>query len=114
MTNEGAARISQDLTSFIAAGTITQALLDDPNTVLRNASAGLNITGGTQIDVTTAPSAPLFGDGNDIAFLTAVRRWSQTQRGSGLYRTVIRARTYRIPGVAVAKQEPGHADTQSA
>jgi hypothetical protein len=29
-------RIPQDLTSFIAAGTITQALLDDPNSLLRN------------------------------------------------------------------------------
>jgi hypothetical protein len=67
---QGTARIPQDLTSFIAAGTITQAILDDPNTVLRNANAGLSITGGMRIDVATAPSAPLFGGGTDnIAFL---------------------------------------------
>jgi hypothetical protein len=63
-------RIPQDLTSFIAAGTITQAILDDPNTVLRNAIAGQNITSTTVISISTNPADPLFGGGTDnIAFL---------------------------------------------
>ena len=33
-SNNDTARIPQDLTSFVAAGTITQAMLDDPNTCL--------------------------------------------------------------------------------
>lgn len=63
-------RIPQDLSSFNAAGTITQAILDDPNTVLRNAIAGQTITSTTIISVSTNPAAPLFGGGTDnIAFL---------------------------------------------
>lgn len=63
-------RIPQDLTSFIAAGTITQAMLDDPNVVLRNAIAGQTITSTTTITIATNPSSPLFGGGVDnIAFL---------------------------------------------
>ena len=34
VTNKGTARIPQDLTSFINAGTITQAMLDNPNVLL--------------------------------------------------------------------------------
>jgi hypothetical protein len=63
-------RIPQDLTPFIDNGTITQAILSDPNTVLRNANAGLHIVGGTAISIATTPAAPLFGGGTDnIAFL---------------------------------------------
>ena len=63
-------RIPQDLTPFITAGTITQAILDDPNTVLRNAIAGQAITSTTIISIATSPAAPLFGGGTDnIAFL---------------------------------------------
>jgi hypothetical protein len=63
-------RIPQDLTPYIAAGKITQAILDDPNTVLRNAIAGQNIVSTTIISITTSPAAPLFGGGTDnIAFL---------------------------------------------
>jgi hypothetical protein len=69
-TNHGTPRIPQDLTPFIAAGTITQAILDDPNTVLRNAIAGLDIVETTVIQISTTPSLPLFGGGTDnIAFL---------------------------------------------
>lgn len=69
-TNLGTTRIPQDLTSFIAAGTITQAMLDDPNTVLRNRNTGLTITGGSVISISTFPPSPLFGGGTDnIAFL---------------------------------------------
>jgi len=73
--NSETARIPQDLTSYIAAGTITQAMLDDPNTVLRNHIAGQTITHTTQITVSTGPiaitpPAPQFGGGIDnIAFL---------------------------------------------
>jgi hypothetical protein len=35
-TDSNTARIPQDLTPFINNGTITQAILDDPNTILRN------------------------------------------------------------------------------
>ena len=63
-------RIPQDLSSFIAAGSITQAILDDPNTVLRNAIAGQTITSTTIITIATNPATPLFGGGvGNIAFL---------------------------------------------
>ena len=66
----GTPRLPQDLTPFIAAGTITQAILDDPNTVLRNHIAGQKITATTVISISTKPAAPLFGGGTDnIAFL---------------------------------------------
>jgi hypothetical protein len=68
--NNPTARIPQDLTSFIAAGTITQAILSDPNTVLRNHIAKQTITSTTTILISTNPTAPLFGGGTDnIAFL---------------------------------------------
>src|SRR5215472_7726028 len=54
-SNSKTARIPQDLTRFIKKGTITQAILDDPNTVLGDA---------------TNVSKPLFSGGtDDIAFL---------------------------------------------
>ena len=63
-------RIPQDLSSFIAAGTITQAILDDPNTVLRNAIVGQHFISTTTISISTSPAEPLFGGGTDnIAFL---------------------------------------------
>jgi len=66
----GTPRIPQDLTPFIAAGTITQAILDDPNTVLRNHIAKQKIVSTTTIVISTNPAAPLFGGGTDnIAFL---------------------------------------------
>jgi hypothetical protein len=69
-TTNNTPRIPQDLTSFIAAGTITQAMLTDPNTLLRNHIASQNITSTTTIFVSTSPAAPLFGGGADnIAFL---------------------------------------------
>jgi hypothetical protein len=66
----GTARIPQDLTPFITAGTITQAMLTDPNTLLRNHIATQNILSTTTISISTSPSLPLFGGGTDnIAFL---------------------------------------------
>jgi hypothetical protein len=69
-TNNSTPRIPQDLTSFITAGTINQAILDDPNTVIRNAIKGQTIKSTTQISISTSPKNPLFGGGTDnIAFL---------------------------------------------
>jgi hypothetical protein len=66
----GTARLPQDLTSFISAGTITQEILDDPNSVLRKATSGFNILSTTTISVASTASSPLFGGGTDnIAFL---------------------------------------------
>lgn len=69
-TNSETARIPQDLSSFIAAGTITQAMLTDPNTVLRNHIASQTILSTTTLVISTQPATPLFGGGADnIAFL---------------------------------------------
>jgi hypothetical protein len=69
-SNKDTARIPQDLTSFVAAGTITQAMLNDPNTFLRNHIAAQTITSTTVIIISTEPASPLFGGGTDnIAFL---------------------------------------------
>jgi hypothetical protein len=63
-------RIPQNLDSFIAAGTITQAMLTDPNTLLRNHIASQVITSTTTLSVSTDPASPLFGGGTDnMAFL---------------------------------------------
>ena len=65
-SNKETPRLPQDLTSF----PITQAMLDDPNSVLRDAIAGQNIVSTTVISISTTPTAPLFGGGTDnIAFL---------------------------------------------
>lgn len=63
-------RIPQDLSPFITAGTITQAILNDPNTVLRNHLSGQHVISTTEISISTSPGTPLFGGGTDnIAFL---------------------------------------------
>jgi hypothetical protein len=68
--NNDTPRIPQDLGPFIAAGTITQAMLTDPNTLLRNHIAPQTITSTTVISIATDPASPLFGGGTDnIAFL---------------------------------------------
>ncbi len=69
-TNKDTARIPQDLSSFITHGTITQAILDDPNSILRSHIATQNIVSTTTLLISTAPDAPLFGGGTDnMAFL---------------------------------------------
>jgi hypothetical protein len=61
-------RIPQDLTKFIAQGTITQALLNDPNTKLRNDIVGQNIKKTIVFTVDTTSNNA--GGGTDnIAFL---------------------------------------------
>jgi hypothetical protein len=47
-----------------------QALLDDPNSLIRNASQSQTITNTVTISIATNPLSPLFGGGtDDIAFL---------------------------------------------
>jgi hypothetical protein len=70
VTDEKTERIPQDLTSFVAAGTITQDILDNPNLILANHIAHQNVTSFVAININTIPTAPLFGGGTDnIAFL---------------------------------------------
>jgi hypothetical protein len=71
------ARIPQDLSSFIAAGTLTQAMLDNPNSVLQDVINQQTIIDTITISISTQPAsppvipgAPAFGGGTDnIAFL---------------------------------------------
>ena len=48
-TDDKTLRIPQNLAPFITAGTITQDMLTDPNTLLRNHIASQNITSTTAI-----------------------------------------------------------------
>jgi hypothetical protein len=59
--NPNTPRIPQDLTPFINNGTITQAILDDPNTILCNIISQQKITSTTTIIISTSPADPLFG-----------------------------------------------------
>jgi len=83
--NKTTRRIPQDLTALIASGRITQPILDDPATILRDQIAHQTITQTIVIVISTKPGAPLpggplppgnnpsspsFGGGtSDIAFL---------------------------------------------
>jgi hypothetical protein len=70
--NMNTPRIPQDLGPFITRGTIKQAMLDDPNSLLRDHISAQNIISTTTIFISTAPPPPvgLFGGGTDnIAFL---------------------------------------------
>ena len=69
-TDDKTARIPQNLNPFVTAGTITQAMLTDPNTLLRNHIASQKIISTTTIVISSDPASPLFGGGTDnIAFL---------------------------------------------
>jgi len=70
--NANTLRIPQDLGPFITRGTLTQPMLDDPNSLLRAHISTQNIISTTTIFISTAPPPPvgLFGGGTDnIAFL---------------------------------------------
>ncbi len=54
-------RLPQDLTSYIASGKITQGLLDDPNSFLRDHIKPQNITDTVEIKISTSPGTPIFG-----------------------------------------------------
>ena len=63
-------RIPQDLAPFIAAGTITQPMLNDPATFIRNHSQHQEIMSITKLMVNTQSGHPLPGGGvTNIAFL---------------------------------------------
>jgi hypothetical protein len=59
VTNKTTRRIPQDLTALNAAGKITQAILDDPNTILRAQIAKQTITQTIVIQISTKPDSPL-------------------------------------------------------
>jgi hypothetical protein len=59
--NKTTRRIPQDLTALISAGKITQAILDDPNTVLRIQIAKQTITETVVILISTKPGSPFSG-----------------------------------------------------
>jgi hypothetical protein len=70
--NPNTPRIPQDLGPFITRGTITQAMLDDPNSVLRGLVNQQTTLSTTTIFISTGPPPPvgLFGGGTDnVAFL---------------------------------------------
>jgi nucleoid-associated protein YgaU len=75
-SDNATSRLPQDLTSFIAAGTITPAILTNPNSILQTRVASQNITSTATVTVDTTrpspdvPGDPLFGGGTaNIAFL---------------------------------------------
>lgn len=85
-TNAHTARLPQDLAPFIAAGTIVQGMIDDPNSVLRKQILNQTIVETVTIGISTTPGTPLhdgplpapaippsFGGGPaNIAFLLGV------------------------------------------
>ena len=62
-TNKTTRRIPQDLTALIASGRITQAILTDPNTVLRNQITHQAITQTVVIEISTKPGSPPLSGG---------------------------------------------------
>jgi hypothetical protein len=105
-TEQGTFRIPQDLTPFIAAGTITQAMLDDPNTVLRKQIANQSIGETVTIDISTNPSPPLFGGGlANIAFLLGAPEPNAAavrMEGTFLIETVV----YRVEVPPISAGDP--------
>lgn len=75
--NPATRRIPQDLSSFISNGTITQAMLDDPNSLLRDHISHQHILSHTEISISTQPKSPppiaglpqIGGGVDNIAFL---------------------------------------------
>ncbi|WYZ34269.1 hypothetical protein EsH8_I_000545 [Colletotrichum jinshuiense] len=72
----GESRIPQDLTPFIKANTITQEMIDDPNSVLDLANKGKEIINNTSFTVSTESARPgttstkeAGGGTNNIGFL---------------------------------------------
>jgi hypothetical protein len=57
-SNNDTPRLPQDLSLFIKEGTITQEILDDPATVLRNTIGQLNIKKTLTFNVTTSNTMP--------------------------------------------------------
>ncbi len=112
-TTGGTARIPQDLTSFIKAGTITQAMLDNPVSLLSTHIADLTITSTTAITVSITPAKPLFGGGlSNMAFLLG-----DPQGNSPNAQAVVMESTHWIETVEYTLQvpvsTPGHPVTIS-
>jgi len=104
----GTARIPQDLTSFIKAGTITQAMLTDPASLLRSHIASLDITSTTAITISTAPAAPLFGGGlSNIAFLLGDAQASSPNAQAAKMQATFWIETAEYT-IQVPAFEPGH------
>ncbi|KAF5648078.1 hypothetical protein F52700_1293 [Fusarium sp. NRRL 52700] len=62
-------RLPQDLSKFIANGSITQQIIDDPNTILRQANEGKDIIENTMFIVSTNAPPGAFGGGtSNIGF----------------------------------------------
>ena len=61
VANKATRRIPQDLTALNAAGKITQAILNDPNQILKNQIAHQTITQTIVIEISTKPGSPLPG-----------------------------------------------------
>ncbi|KIW96938.1 uncharacterized protein Z519_02329 [Cladophialophora bantiana CBS 173.52] len=104
------ARLPQDLTKFIAAGTITQAILTDPATVLRNAIVGQKITNTIFFTVSTTPATPELGGGTaNTGFLIGASTGTNT--GPNAQATAMTA-TFWIETVQyelrVPAWKPGH------
>jgi len=55
------ARLPQDLSAFVKAGTITQQMLENPNSLLEKRIASQDITSTITIDISTDPASTLFG-----------------------------------------------------
>ena len=101
----GTVRIPQDLTSFIAAGTITQAMLNNPVSLLSTHLTGLNVTSNTAITVSTRPPLPVFGGGNNnMAFLMG-----DAQAAAPNAQAVTMEATFWIETVEYTIQVPVHA-----
>jgi hypothetical protein len=93
-------RIPQNLAPFIAAGTITQDILNDPNTVLRAQIANQEISETVVIDISTTPAEPIFGGGiADIAFLLGVNPPPPYSKAGPNARTVLMKATFWIETV---------------
>jgi hypothetical protein len=101
----GTARIPQDLTSFIKAGTITQAMLNNPVSLLSTHLTGLNVTSNTAITVSTTPAPPLFGGGTgNMAFLLG-----DAKATSPNAQAVVMESTFWVETVEYTVQVPVHA-----
>jgi hypothetical protein len=101
----GTVRIPQDLTAFIKAGTITQAMLDNPVSLLSTHLTGLTVTANTAITVSTKPPLPLFGGGTDnMAFLAG-----NAQATAPNAQAVVMEATFWIETVEYTIQVPVHA-----
>ncbi|EAQ88786.1 hypothetical protein CHGG_05405 [Chaetomium globosum CBS 148.51] len=80
--NQDTPRIPQDLTNFIQQGTITQEILNDPTTILRNANKTRNILSTSTLQMSSTPTAGIQTGGGVIgsAFLNGDATPSPTSR----------------------------------